>query len=530
MTQKITARFLTRDSPCPICQGYDRAMRGQGIRCAGYQTEEFICCTREEFAGGLPQNAGGAYAHLLEGACKCGVTHNASRTPISHSRRAKVVERYDYRDAQGKLVYQVERREPKGFMQRRPDGRGGWTWNMHGVSTLLYRLPELLRAIDAGDPVHVCEGERDVHALEHAGAVATCNSGGAGKFRPEYGALFRGADVTIVQDKDPACREHGAKVYKALRAFAVKLRIVEAATGKDASDHLLAGKGLHEFVPVASEDEQAAADPLAAKRRIIRASLEIGDPFRVVTDFGALARSVAAPTWTSGIDGISPITEFQGFTLVSGGPGAGKSFLAVASSVSAAIYGGWHALYLNAEMPAVTIARRVSAYLRGIGLDPEVTPERWELIDVRFGADLPRLIELIASRVTEDRMLVVFDSITSFIDQGLIATEGSRDTFGVSALKRLAMWALNVTSALGGEISFLALGETNRSGQSFGRFVDHKAHLSLVMTKDDIDPSRVKHLEVVKGWSAEIGTRARLELDWSSGRLTAERDGPRYEN
>jgi hypothetical protein len=42
---------------------------------------------------------------------------------------------YDYRDESGTLLFQVCRIEPKDFRQRRPDGRGGWTWSVKGVRT-----------------------------------------------------------------------------------------------------------------------------------------------------------------------------------------------------------------------------------------------------------------------------------------------------------------------------------------------------------------------------------------------------------
>ena len=37
---------------------------------------------------------------------------------------------YDYRDRDGKLLYQVVRFPGKDFKQRRPDGKGGWSWNL----------------------------------------------------------------------------------------------------------------------------------------------------------------------------------------------------------------------------------------------------------------------------------------------------------------------------------------------------------------------------------------------------------------
>src|SRR5215218_1145942 len=38
----------------------------------------------------------------------------------------RIVATYDYHDADGQLVFQVVRYEPKGFRQRRPDGNSGW--------------------------------------------------------------------------------------------------------------------------------------------------------------------------------------------------------------------------------------------------------------------------------------------------------------------------------------------------------------------------------------------------------------------
>ena len=54
----------------------------------------------------------------------------------------KIVKTYDYKDESGQLLYQVVRYEPKDFRQRRPDGQGGWIWNLQGVRRVLYRLQE----------------------------------------------------------------------------------------------------------------------------------------------------------------------------------------------------------------------------------------------------------------------------------------------------------------------------------------------------------------------------------------------------
>ena len=112
------------------------------------------------------------------------------------SAKSRIVAEYDYTDPAGELLYQVIRFEPKGFRQRRPDGKGGWIWNLKGVEPVLYKLPELFAA-EAGPEtirltVYIVEGERDVETLEKWGLVATCNSGGAGKLAPGFRGLLRG--------------------------------------------------------------------------------------------------------------------------------------------------------------------------------------------------------------------------------------------------------------------------------------------------------------------------------------------------
>jgi hypothetical protein len=170
--------------------------------------------------------------------------------------RAELVATYDYRDESGALLYQVCRFFPKTFKQRCPDGAGGWTWRLNGVRRVLYRLPELRAAIDAGKRVFIVEGEKDVAAVEKAGYAATCNSGGAGKWRPEYSAVFAGANVVLVADKDEPGRKHAHDVATSLHGVASKVVTVEAAEGTDVSDHLAAGKTLAELVPVPETPER----------------------------------------------------------------------------------------------------------------------------------------------------------------------------------------------------------------------------------------------------------------------------------
>jgi hypothetical protein len=50
----------------------------------------------------------------------------------------RIVKTYGYCDENGTLLFQVVRFEPKGFRQRRPDGRGGWIWNLQDTRRVPY--------------------------------------------------------------------------------------------------------------------------------------------------------------------------------------------------------------------------------------------------------------------------------------------------------------------------------------------------------------------------------------------------------
>lgn len=167
--------------------------------------------------------------------------------------RDDVVVSYDYHDRDGQLVFQVVRYAGKRFRQRRPDGEGGWIWNLRSVERPLYRLCEVVEGVAAGETIYVAEGEKDVHSLERAGVRATCNAGGAGKWRAEYSEVLRGAEVVVAADRDKAGRLHADQVRVSLEGIAASVTVVEPAEGKDVSDHLAAGRTLAELVPIVAE-------------------------------------------------------------------------------------------------------------------------------------------------------------------------------------------------------------------------------------------------------------------------------------
>jgi hypothetical protein len=147
----------------------------------------------------------------------------------SKSASSSIVATYDYTDESDALLFQVCRFEPKTFRQRRPDGKGGWIWSLGETRRVLYRLPELAGAILFDETIFVVEGEKDVGALRDRNLIATCNPGGAGKWRAEYSESLRGADVIIVPDNDTPGREHAQQVVASLNGVAKRVRVLDLA-------------------------------------------------------------------------------------------------------------------------------------------------------------------------------------------------------------------------------------------------------------------------------------------------------------
>ncbi len=259
-----------RDSPCPVCGGSQESPRGKGVRCSGYLSSDgaYIYCSREEHANGLPRHAGSAcYAHRAAGPCRCGTSHGEAHDlgPTRGSRKrdaisvhltretlrkaaefsaegAPVTDEYDYRDMADDLrliVFRIEFDDGgKTFRQGRPSGEG-YILSSKGADLVPFHLQELRAAIEAGDPVYVVEGEKDVLAVESAGFPATCNPMGAGKPVSEYAPYFKGAGaVRIVADRDAPGRAHARAWAEVLEGVARVVEIVEPVEGNDAHDVL----------------------------------------------------------------------------------------------------------------------------------------------------------------------------------------------------------------------------------------------------------------------------------------------------
>lgn len=241
--------------------------------------------------------------------------------------RATIVATYPYTDENGRLLFEAVRLLPKDFRQRRkprPDDpadkiRDGWVWNLLNTRRVLYHLPRVIGAVERGKTVWIAEGEKDVHALEQAGAeVATCNPMGAGKWHDEYSQVLADGHAMVVGDRDPAGRAHAETVARSLRTVGCTVHVVYPAEGKDAFDHLAAGKTLEDFIPAEGAQQSFDDEPTAEQAP---PTVE-PRPFTIV-DLAQLAR-----------DGIRPPDLICGELLyrgalhsLAGPPDSGKSTL-----------------------------------------------------------------------------------------------------------------------------------------------------------------------------------------------------------
>jgi AAA domain len=172
----------------------------------------------------------------------------------------EIVATYPYTDPDGRLVFETVRYWPKDFRQRQPDGNGGWLWNITDPPCMrwLYRMPRVLEAIDTGQSLFICEGEKDADALEREGLYATCNPMGAGKWRGEHSRMLIGAaDVNVVRDRDDKGREHADRVVSLLRAVDIEPTLLEPRAGKDVTDHFAAG---HSWMNLVEVDADATGE------------------------------------------------------------------------------------------------------------------------------------------------------------------------------------------------------------------------------------------------------------------------------
>ena len=373
----------------------------------------------------------------------------------------KLTNTYSYYDESGELVFQVLRfMMPDGrkeFRQRVPDAtsESGWKYSTrHLGNKPLYKLPEVLKAVEDGRVIYVAEGEKDVEALWEAGVAATCNpqgadSGHGNKWCENHTRSLAGASrVVIIADNDEPGMVHAEYVAKQLSRNGSTVKIKRAPSPhKDAHDMISHGVQLVDLVEVRTYEpdpfwsiservselaetdlspEQKAAKATALLRSLVQTD-EAKTTGRLVTwpDF---ISEVTSDTYDWVIEGM---LERQERLMVVAAEGVGKTTLArqVAILSGAGIHPFNYTeippvrtLFVDLENPEKIIRRQSRRILESIQANypkRKITAALYTKPDgmnILTDKDKSLLEEQI--RRTEPELLVIGPIYKSFIDPG----------------------------------------------------------------------------------------------------------------
>jgi RecA-family ATPase len=286
-------------------------------------------------------------------------THNDNKP------KAKIVATYDYKDADGTLLYQNVRYEPKDFRQRRPDGNGGRIWNLNDVRRVLYRWPELITYPDA--TVFVCEGEKDADNVAALGLCATTVA--SGKWTDDCINALAGRHCWILEDNDDTGRNKALETAARLHPVAASVKIVQfpnLPNGGDVSDWLDMGHrkddledfccAMPEWEPPAETLVPAPSDPLPPTKEKPTAPKLC---FVKIEDW--LDRDPPTRDWA-----VPDRFPLRNVSLISGEGSIGKSLVLMQQTAAHVLGKGWldtlpepgDAIYLNAEDEEDELHRR----------------------------------------------------------------------------------------------------------------------------------------------------------------------------
>jgi len=183
---------------------------------------------------------------------------------------------YSYYDDDGEYAFEVRRFDwdaahgvcPRPYLKTYRPGRRASeraariSWGLPASERIPYMLPRLRRAVAAGLPIFIVEGEKCADAVNNLDArlkrdAATTMPGGSAQWNaaPAPHLHFVGAkDITVVVDRDTAGEGWARDVVASLARVGITPRLVRSRTTTDrddVADHLAAGYRLDELEPFA---------------------------------------------------------------------------------------------------------------------------------------------------------------------------------------------------------------------------------------------------------------------------------------
>jgi 5S rRNA maturation endonuclease (ribonuclease M5) len=193
--------------------------------------------------------------------------------PRQEERKLTLVATYEYRDKDGKVIYQkqrfVDQWGKKTFRQRRqnPDNPKKWVYSLDDVERVLYRLPEIIQARETKETVWLVEGEKDADNLVKLGWCATTPPNGAGKWQESFTDTLRDMHVFVVADNDLPGWEHAKDISERLKkAGCTVSTFVPPKQFKDVSELLAGGGKLEDLIDLKDAEPLSSATEIEEEK------------------------------------------------------------------------------------------------------------------------------------------------------------------------------------------------------------------------------------------------------------------------
>lgn len=331
----------------------------------------------------------------------------------------QLITKYHYKDEQRNILFTKVRQEPglngqiKSFYWERIDADGNFVRNLNGCRKVLYRLPELLDAIEKKQTIFLVEGEKDADRLAQLELSATTTQTSL-FWHKEFTEILREADVAILYDMDKTGLDRRDLLCKELNGLVKRLRVLDlpgldyqTSHGQDISDWLTQGHTKSELLELLNK-----IPDFSAKEK---------KPLRVVS-----LNQFLEMTFPVRENLLSPFLPEQGMCMIYAKRGVGKTHVALGVAYAVATGGHflkWSAskphkvLYIDGEMPASVMQERLKR-LSEMGDIPMPDPDFFRLITPDLQEDsLPDLStkvgQVLIEEVLGDSVLLVLDNISS---------------------------------------------------------------------------------------------------------------------
>jgi len=251
----------------------------------------------------------------------------------------KIVATYGYVDAEGRLLYEKVRYEPKDFRWRRPDGVDGFIYSIDGVNQVPYCLPDLLTALQAEDPeIWFTEGEKDCESVrylidyegEAERGLSITDFKNLESWSSEIFGLLKNARVVIWCDHDNAGRNLADAAARKLSSVARSVKVIdlfeheklERHSGSDISDWIA------EALNCTSGDQLPHDEVFEELKRRAEISPEWQSTIITLPERRGLEIEYLSNIQSKTVEWLcKPLIPKSFFTLVDGIEGIGKTFL-----------------------------------------------------------------------------------------------------------------------------------------------------------------------------------------------------------